>query len=94
MKIYSWNVNGIRAVLKKGTFQKFVSDHQPDILCLQETKAKPEQVILELPGYNQFWYSAQIVLSVGRVNCNDPKFFEFSRYHPSLQVWVTIYVAG
>jgi len=58
MKIYSWNVNGIRAVLKKGTFQKFLTDHQPDILCIQETKAKPEQVNLELPGYNQFWYSA------------------------------------
>lgn len=58
MKIYSWNVNGIRAVLKKGAFQKFIQDHQPDILCLQETKAKPEQVELDLPGYEQFWYSA------------------------------------
>ena len=50
MKIYSWNVNGIRAVLKKGTFQKFLADHQPDILCLQETKAERDQVVIEVPA--------------------------------------------
>ena len=44
MKIYSWNVNGIRAVEKKGLFAPFLADQQPDILCLQETKAQPEQV--------------------------------------------------
>ncbi len=44
MKIYSWNVNGIRAVLKKGTFQEFMAAHQPDVLCLQETKALRDQV--------------------------------------------------
>lgn len=38
MKLYSWNVNGIRAVINKGAFQKFMVEHQPDILCLQETK--------------------------------------------------------
>jgi exodeoxyribonuclease-3 len=58
MKIYSWNVNGIRAVLKKDMFLPFAEAHQPDILCLQETKAKDHQVELELPGYRQFWYSA------------------------------------
>ena len=58
MKIYSWNVNGIRAVLKKGTFQKFLADHQPDILCLQETKAERDQVVIEVPGYHEFWNSA------------------------------------
>ena len=57
-KIYSWNVNGIRAVLKKDTLQPFLDKEQPDILCLQETKAKQEQVELELPGYEQIWYSA------------------------------------
>jgi exodeoxyribonuclease-3 len=57
-KIYSWNVNGIRAVLKKNVFLPFIEQEQPDILCLQETKAKQEQVELELPGYTQFWYSA------------------------------------
>lgn len=58
MKLYSWNVNGIRAVLTKGTFQQFIADHQPDILCLQETKAKPEQVALSLDGYHLYWNSA------------------------------------
>jgi exodeoxyribonuclease-3 len=58
MKIYSWNVNGIRAVLKKGTFQKFLAEHQPDILCLQETKAERDQVEIEVPGYHEFWNSA------------------------------------
>lgn len=58
MKIYSWNVNGIRAVLKKDALKPFLDKEQPDILCLQETKAKQEQVELELPGYRQFWYSA------------------------------------
>lgn len=59
MKIYSWNVNGIRAVLKKDALTPFLDAEHPDILCLQETKAKPEQVALELPGYHQFWYSAE-----------------------------------
>ena len=47
MKIISWNVNGIRAVLKKG-FLEFVSKENPDIICIQETKASPEQVDLNL----------------------------------------------
>ena len=58
MKLYSWNVNGIRAVLNKGTFQTFMAEHRPDVLCLQETKAKPEQVELDLPGYHVYWNSA------------------------------------
>ena len=60
MKLISWNVNGIRAVIKKN-FAEFVADHQPDILCLQETKARPEQVDLplEMGGYHAFWYSAE-----------------------------------
>jgi exodeoxyribonuclease-3 len=58
MKLYSWNVNGIRAVLNKRTFQSFMTEHQPDILCLQETKAKQDQVEIELPGYEMYWNSA------------------------------------
>lgn len=58
VKIYSWNVNGIRAVIKKNALQPFLDKEQPDILCLQETKAKQEQVEIDLPGYTQFWYSA------------------------------------
>ena len=59
MKIYSWNVNGIRAVIRKGDFQKLVEDHQPDILCLQETKAKQEQVQPDFPDYTEYWNSAE-----------------------------------
>jgi exodeoxyribonuclease-3 len=59
MKIYSWNVNGIRAVVKKGTFQKFIAEHQPDILCLQETKAERGQAEVDLTGYSEFWNSAE-----------------------------------
>jgi exodeoxyribonuclease-3 len=58
MKIYSWNVNGIRAVLKKGVFYPFLETHQPDILCLQETKAERGQIEIDLPGYHEYWNSA------------------------------------
>lgn len=58
MKIYSWNVNGIRAVLKKDRFVPFIKAHQPDVLCLQETKAERGQIEIELPGYHEFWNSA------------------------------------
>jgi exodeoxyribonuclease-3 len=59
MKLYSWNVNGIRAVIKKGTFQEFVKVHQPDILCLQETKAQQGQAEIDMPGYEEYWNSAE-----------------------------------
>jgi exodeoxyribonuclease-3 len=60
MKIISWNVNGIRAVLKKN-FTEFLADHQPDILCLQETKARAEQVDLplEMGNYQTYWNAAE-----------------------------------
>lgn len=58
MKLYSWNVNGIRAVLKKGLFHPFLQTHQPDILCLQETKAERGQIEIDLPGYHEYWNSA------------------------------------
>lgn len=58
MKIYSWNVNGIRASLKKGALQKFIADYQPDVLCLQETKAKQGQAIIDLPDYYEYWNDA------------------------------------
>ena len=50
MKIVSWNVNGIRAILKKG-FLEFVNNYDPEIICIQETKAHPDQVNLELENY-------------------------------------------
>lgn len=58
MKLYSWNVNGIRAVVKKGTFQAFIADHRPDILGLQETKAMRGQAEVDLPEYTEYWNSA------------------------------------
>jgi exodeoxyribonuclease-3 len=59
MKIYSWNVNGIRAVVRKGALQDFMKKHQPDILAIQETKAKQGQAEIEFEGYSEFWYSAE-----------------------------------
>lgn len=59
MKIYSWNVNGIRAVLRKGALQDFMKKENPDILCLQETKAKEGQAEVDFPGYTQYWNSAE-----------------------------------
>ena len=58
LKLTSWNVNGIRAVLKKD-FMKFFNKNNSDIFCLQETKAHPDQVDITLTGYNDFWNSAE-----------------------------------
>lgn len=58
MKIISWNVNGIRAAIKKG-FLDFVKDCNPDILCLQETKLPGEPIEIELPDYELYWNPAQ-----------------------------------
>ena len=57
MKLVSWNVNGLRAVLGKG-FLDYVAQESPDILCLQETKQKTEQAVFDLPGYHRFFNSA------------------------------------
>lgn len=58
MKIYSWNVNGIRAVIRKELFKPFIEKEQPDILCLQETKAQQGEAVIDLPGYEEYWNSA------------------------------------
>jgi exodeoxyribonuclease-3 len=58
VKIYSWNVNGIRAVVRKGALQDFIKKHQPDILALQETKAKQGQAEINFEGYEEYWNSA------------------------------------
>jgi exodeoxyribonuclease III len=58
MRIASWNVNGIRAVHKKGDFLPFIAKVQPDILCLQETKAEQGQAEIDLPEYSEYWNSA------------------------------------
>ena len=61
MKILSYNVNGIRAAMKKG-FIDWLNITKPDILCLQETKAMKEQVdvaLIEKQGYHHYWFSAE-----------------------------------
>lgn len=59
MKLVSWNVNGIRAVVKKGTFQDFIKAHKPDVICLQETKAERGQAEIDLKEYDEYWNSAE-----------------------------------
>lgn len=59
LKLISWNVNGLRAVLRKETFVPFVKKHNPDILCLQETKAQQGQAEIDLPEYEEIWNSAE-----------------------------------
>ena len=58
MKLISWNVNGLRACLKKG-FEEVFRDLDADFFCLQETKMQPGQAEVEAPGYFQYWNSAQ-----------------------------------
>jgi len=62
MKIISWNVNGIRAIQKKG-FLEWLDHTQPDILCLQETKAHPDQldkILTEHPLYHSYYHSSTV----------------------------------
>ena len=70
MRLVSWNVNGIRAVQRKGLWVPFVVGHDADVLCLQETKADEAQAACDLEGYHQFWnpavkkgYSGTAILS-------------------------------
>lgn len=61
MKIFSWNVNGVRAIEKKG-FLEWIEEEDPDIVCIQETKAKVEQLgssLIEDHGYHTYWHSAE-----------------------------------
>jgi exodeoxyribonuclease-3 len=59
MKLFSWNVNGIRAVVRKGELQKFLTTYQPDVLCLQETKAEQGQAEFDARGYEEYWNSSR-----------------------------------
>ena len=58
MRFLSWNVNGLRACVKKG-FEDIFWGMDADFFCLQETKLQPGQIELDLPGYEQFWCSAE-----------------------------------
>ncbi len=63
IRLFSWNVNGLRAVLRKGALQTFLKEQKPDILCLQEIKCKSNQLDLfeadALKGYEVFWHPAE-----------------------------------
>lgn len=61
MKLISWNINGVRAIIKKDFFDD-ISQLDPDILCLQETKAQDKEVekaLLNMTGYHQYYNSAE-----------------------------------
>ena len=58
MKLISWNVNGLRAVMGKG-FMEVFNTLDADIFCLQETKLQEGQIQMELPGYHQYWNYAE-----------------------------------
>ncbi len=58
MKLVSWNVNGIRACVRKG-FLDYFNEVDADIFCLQETKLQEGQITLDLEGYNQYWNYAE-----------------------------------
>ena len=58
MRLISWNVNGLRACIGKGFLDVF-RELDADCFCLQETKLQPDQIDLELPGYEQYWCSAE-----------------------------------
>lgn len=59
MKLVTWNVNGIRSVHKKGCFEPMIELLQPDVICLQETKAHEHESPLDLPDYHEYWNSAE-----------------------------------
>ena len=59
MKLISWNVNGLRAIVQKGDFMEFFNSIDADFFCLQETKLQEGQIDLDLPGYYQYWNYAE-----------------------------------
>lgn len=58
MKLVSWNVNGLRAAIKKG-FAEIFNELDADVVCLQEVRATPDQVDIRFPGYEMLWYPAE-----------------------------------
>ena len=58
MKLISWNVNGLRAIMGKN-FMEFFNEADADIFCLQETKLQEGQIDMNLPGYHQYWNYAE-----------------------------------
>ena len=58
MKLISWNVNGLRAIVKKEDSYSFLQREDADVICLQETKMQPDQLEVDLPGYHPYFNSA------------------------------------
>jgi exodeoxyribonuclease-3 len=60
MKIVTWNINGIRALVRKDLFASFVAAYDPDVICLQETRIQPAQITLDLPSHPyRYWNGAE-----------------------------------
>lgn len=59
MKLVSWNVNGLRAAINKGTFMEYLNQEDPDMICLQEIKLSEGQLELDLPEYQQYYNYAE-----------------------------------
>jgi len=59
MKIISWNMNGLRAVHRKGLFLPFIEEYKPDVLCLQEIKSRKNQNEIDLKDYEEYWNPAE-----------------------------------
>lgn len=78
MKLISWNVNGLRAVMKKN-FYEFVEEEDPDILCIQETKMQEGQADVDLEGYHDFWCSAEKKGYSGTLTLTKQKPLSFTR---------------
>ena len=95
MKLISWNVNGIRACLQKG-FEDAFRTLNADFFCLQETKAQPHQVELDLPGYRQYWYSAEknLSLSFRPSSSACSRAFSFSASCRSAMDWTETQLSG
>lgn len=86
MQLYSWNINGIRSAVNKGLLQKFINEHQPDVLCLQETKAIKGQAQIDLSDYEEYWNSAERKGYSGTAIFSKIKPLKvFNGFHPALK---------
>ncbi|HTR18559.1 MAG TPA: exodeoxyribonuclease III [Candidatus Paceibacterota bacterium] len=82
MKLISWNVNGIRAVHKKGSLKGLIEKQKPDYVCLQETKAEQHQSEVDFSEYEEYWNSSASKKGYAgtAIFCRDPAesvIFEF-----------------
>ena len=86
MKIHSWNVNGIRAVIRKGAIDAYFKKYDPDIVGLQEIKAMRDQVDYDWPQYEEFWHPAERKGYSGTAIFTKQKPLDmFTGFHPSVR---------